>query len=330
MSGAYDPTYWPDTNYDRIGGDNDPVIGYAVQQDRMIVFKRRSIYLRSWELTTDEYSRTVMRYTSVPINTARGAYSADSIQLLENNPIFLSDEGAFGVYGTTIRDERNVEKMSNLINLVASGPVASIDYKGRYYLAIPGDKVWVCDYGRKVQDEATNKYVSVWYPWRNLPVNVWAEYGGDLYFGSNADGTLYRMKTKVDPLPYNDEGAPILAHFMSIFTTFDRDDQTKLVQSLIISMKPWSHSKLQIEYATEEGTSGVVHTEVMDLLSFGDINFNNFTFNSSRSERGFKVRIDDARNIQRFQVKLSSSGIVNEFFGFSSIDITYQTLSEVR
>jgi hypothetical protein len=330
MSGAYNPTYWPDTNYDRIGGDNDPVVGYAIQYDRMLVLKRNSIYLRSWELTEDGYGRTVMRFPSVPLGATDGAYTADSIVMIENTPLFLSDEGVFRIQGTNVRDERNVECVSKLTPIRASGIGRGIDHNGKYYLALADGDVWVCDYNRYAQDEATGRYQPVWYPWTDLPVNVWHAVQNDLLFGSATEGMVYRLKTKADPLPYNDNGEPINAHFTSIFTTFDKDHQTKLVQSLIVVMKPWSHAEMRLGYFTEDGASGVVHVEKMDLLDFGDINFASFTFLTSRAPRGFKVRIDDARNIQRFQVKLSSSGRANEFFGFSSIDITYQTLSEVR
>lgn len=330
LSGAYDPTYWPDTNYDRIGGDNDPVVGYAVQYDRMIVFKRNSIYLRSWELTGDEYGRTVMRFPAVPLHTGEGAYDADSIQMIENSPFFLSDHGVYSVIASNVRDERNVDLVSALVPIDATGHGAAIDFKGKYYLALESGTVWVCDYHRLVQDEATGRYQPVWYPWTGLPVNVWCSNDETLLFGSSDSGMVYRLKTKEDPYPYNDDGVVINSYFTSIFTTFNRDDMTKLVQSLIVSMKMWSRAELEIEYATEEGASGVVHVERMVLYDFTDIDFADFSFDTSRSPKAFKIRIDDARNIQRFQVKLSSSGVVDEFFGFYALDIVYQNLSEVR
>ncbi|MZQ99482.1 MAG: hypothetical protein GT601_17585 [Acidaminobacter sp.] len=331
LSGAYDPTYWPDTNFDRIGGDTDPVVGYAVQYDRMVVLKRRSVYLRNWSIEEDAYGRTVTHFPSVPLSRERGAYSAGSIQILNNNPVFLSDEGVYEVVGTNVRDERNVSPISSLTGIKAVGVGEGIDYKGKYYLATTGGTVWVCDYNTFVQDEATGRYQPVWYPWDNLPVNVWAE-DGDLLFGSNDRGMVYRVKPKdgSDLYPYNDDGAVINAYFSSIITTFERDDQTKLVQSLIIGMKPWNQAKLAVEYATEEGSSGVVHTERMDLFDYGVVDYGDWSYDTNRTVRAFKVRVDDARNIQRFQVRLTSSGVINEFFGFSSIDITYQNLSEVR
>jgi len=138
------------------------------------------------------------------------------------------------------------------------------------------------------------------------------------------------MKTKADSLPYNDDGAAILSYHHSIYSTFDRDDLTKLVQSLFISMKLWSRDQCNVGYATENGDSGVIHVERRVIIDFGNVDFSDFSFDTSRRPRGFKVRIDEARNIQQFSVRLSSSGVVNEFFGFSSIDIGYQYLSEVR
>jgi len=330
MSGAYDPTYWPDINYDRIGGDNDPVVGYAVQYDRMVVFKRRSVYLRSWEITEDAYGRTVTRFPSVPLNMERGAYSATSIRALNNNPVFLSDSGVYQVVGTNVRDERNVQPFSSLAGITASGAGEAIDYKGKYYLALASGAVWVCDYERALVDEATGKYQPVWYPWSGIAVNVWAE-DTDLLFGSSSIGMIYRMMDKAtDDYPYNDNGSAINAYFKGIFTTFGADHLTKLVQSLIITMKPFGRAKLTVEYATEEGASGVIHTEDMNLIDYDDIDYGDFSYDTSRSAKAFKVRVDDARNIQRFQITLGSSGVADQFFGFSSIDVIYQTLSEVR
>jgi hypothetical protein len=332
LTGVYDPTYWPDTNFDRVGGDNDFVVGYAVQHDKMIVFKRESIFVRSWELTEDAFGRTIMQFPAVNLNAGRGAYDADSIQIINNNPYFLSDDGVYEVVSTTVRDERNVEPVSSLVpSLKASGHGTSIDFENRYYLALEGGVVWVCDYRRQVLDEAAQKYQPVWYRWDNMPVNVWCSDGENLLFGSSEEGLIYRIKNpKVDKFPYNDEGQLIKAHFDSIFTTFDRDDMTKLVQSLFINQKMWSRAEIDVEYFTEEGMSGVIHTERIVLMDFIDIDFGEFSFLTSRFAKTFKVRVDDARNIQRFKLRLSSADKINRLFGFSSIAISYQTLSEVR
>ena len=138
------------------------------------------------------------------------------------------------------------------------------------------------------------------------------------------------MKDKTDTLPYNDDGAAIDAYYSTIFTTFDRDDMTKLVQSIIIAMKPWSRAEIIVDYATEEGASFDVHVERMVLIDFTQIDFRDFSFSTSRMPKAFKIRVDDARNVQQFQITLRSSLIPDEFFGFSSIDITFQYLSEVR
>ena len=332
LSGAYDPTYWPDTNFDRVGGDEESIVGYSILYDRLLVHKSdRSIYLRSWELQEDAYGRTVMRFPAVPINKGVGTYDADSIAILDNNPVFLSTQGGvYEVVGTNVRDERNIRPISTLVDIPASGHGASIDFKNRYYLALDNDVVWVCDYRRRVKDDASGDYQPVWYPWSNMPVNVWCTDGETLLFGSKDEGMVYRMKTKEDPFPYNDNGAVIETHYSTIFSTFDRDDLTKLIQNVIIKQKPWSRGEIQVEYATEQGTSGVVHIERVVLLDFGDIDFSDFSFETSRLPKAFNVRIDDARDVQQFQLTLRSSGVADEFFGIASIDISYQLLSEVR
>jgi hypothetical protein len=332
LIGDYDPTYWPDTNFDRVGGDNEAIVGYSIQYDRMIVHKAdRSLYLRSWELTEDAYGRTVMRFPAVPMGKGIGTYDADSIAIIENNPVFLSSQGGvYRIVGTNVRDERNVEPISTLVDIPATGHGASIDFNNRYYLAVDGDIVWVCDYRRLAYDEGTRTYQPVWYPWNNMPVNVWCTDGETLLFGSKNEGMVYRMKTKEDLYPYNDNGQPIPTHYTTIFTTFDRDDMTKLVQNIIISQKMWSRAEINVEVATEEGTAGVIHTERMVLFDYSDIDYSDWSYDTSRLPKAFNVRVDDARDIQMFQVTLRSSGEPDEFFGIISMDISYQYLSEVR
>ena len=332
MSGAYDPTYWPDTNYDRIGGDNDPVIGYEVLFDKMVVFKQNSIYQRGYELTTDAYGRTVMRFPATILNAGEGCIEANSIVLVENRPFFLSDTGVYAVEGGTVRDQNNVRKMSTLVDIVPNISFGhAVDHGDKYYLALDGDIVWVCDYHRAVKDEATGEAVPVWYKWDDMPVSYWLSCDLGLLFGSALSGMVYRMKEKDDVLPYNDDGAAISpCYWNGIFTTFDRDDMTKLIQMLTITQKPASHATLVVNYSTEEGDFDAEETQALDFMDYNTVDYSRWSYISTQYEQAFTVRVDNARGIQRFQVRLSSTGEVNDYMGFSSIDIIYQYLSGVR
>ena len=330
-NGNYDPTYWPDTNTDKVGADDSAIMGYAVQYDTMVVAKRNGWYLRSWELTEDSFGRTVLRFPSTILSGyTEGASFTDAIQIINNKPWFLTDVGMKEMRGSSVRDERNLEDISTLVRIPASGRGASIDFGSRYYLAVGEDTVWVSDYQRELKDNASGETKPIWYEWDNMPVNVWFNGGDYLYFGSKNDGKVYRMKTQDDLYPYNDNGEAINAKWDMHFSTLGRDYYTKLVQNVFIQQKKWSRGEIDVAYATEDTYSGVIHTESMILLDFSDIDFSNFSFDTSRLPRAFNVRIDDARGAQTFRIQLTSSGNPDEFFGFSSISITYQYLSEVR
>ena len=331
LNGAYDITYWPDTQYDRVGGDNDPIVGYEMQYDKLEVVKRNSLFQRTWELVTDAFGRTVMRHPATPLNAAGGCIAAGTIALLRNNPVFLSDHGMLTVVGTTVKDERNVEPFSPLTGIVGVAGALGIDFGNKYYLALSNGVVWVCDYNRSIQDEATNKYGPVWYKWTGVFVGCWYASYDTLYFGSDTLGMVYNFKDKVHLLPYNDDGEAITpCHWDSIFSTFDRDDMTKLVQKVTITQKPESHTTIVVGYSTEEGDFDDEHEEPLDFLDFAAIDFDRFSFLGVQTPQAFTVRIDNARNVQRFQIRLSSSDVVDDFMGFSSIDLIYQYLSGVR
>jgi len=332
LSGAYDPTYWPDTNYDRIGGDNDRIVGYSVQYDRMVVFKEHSIYLRSWEITTDANGRTVTRYPAVPLNSGEGCMEFDSIEMVENNPFFLSDTGVYEVVGSNVRDERNVRKVSTLVDITTDGNHGhAVDHRDRYYLSCGSGIVWVCDYHKQVKDEASGEYVPVWYKWSGVYAAFWCSDEDYLYFGSDTIGMVYRFKDPSEALPYNDDGAAIPdCHWDMIFSTFERDDLTKLVQKLTITQKPYSHATLVVGYSTEEGDYDAEHEEPLDFMDYNTVDYSRWSYLSTQYEQAFTTRIDNARGIQRFQARLSSTGEIDDFMGFSSIDIIYQYLSGVR
>jgi hypothetical protein len=331
LNGAYDPTYWPDTNYDRVGGDNDPIVGYEVQYDKLEVIKRNSVYHRTWELGVDAFGRTVMRHPATPLNSSGGCIAAGTIALLRNNPVFLSDNGMLTIEGTTTRDERNVQPFSPLTGIVGDEDALGIDFDGKYYLALPGGIVWVCDYNRGIKDEATGRTGPVWYKWTGVNVGCWYASSDTLYFGSNTVGGVYNFKAEDHVLPYNDDGVPISpCYWNSIFSTFDRDDMTKLVQKATITQKPASHSTIVVGYSTEEGDFDDEHEEPLDFMDYDAVDYDRWSYLGVQAEQAFTVRIDNARNVQRFQIRLSSSGVVDDFMGFSSIDLIYQYLSGVR
>jgi len=333
-TGAYDLTYWPDTYTDRVGGDNDPIVGYAIQYDYMVIIKRNSAFKRTYSIEQDAYGRTVTRFPSVPLNDYAGCVEADSIQMVKNDPWFLSDDGVYAVVGTSVRDQNDVEKRSPLIRINQGDYGVAIMVDDKYYLATGDDEVWVADVERSIKDEDTGKYGPVWYKWTNMPVSYWCSEGTNLLFGSNVEGQVYRMKDKVDDvMPYNDNGVAISpCYWTMVNSTMDRDDMTKLVLSLIITEKPFSQANMGIQYETEEGWFDVSSDTDLSLafMDYGNINYAAWSYLTTNNPQSFKVRIDNARGIQRFRLRIRSTDEVDVFMGFASIDINFQYLSGVR
>jgi hypothetical protein len=85
-----------------------------------------------------------------------------------------------------------------------------------------------------------------------------------------------------------------------------------------------------VGYSTEEGDFDDEHEEPLDFMDYDAVDYDRWSYLGVQAEQAFTVRIDNARNVQRFQIRLSSSGVVDDFMGFSSIDLIYQYLSGVR
>ena len=333
-TGAYDLTYWPDTYTDRVGGDNDPIVGYAIQYDYMIVFKQNSVFKRTYSIETDAFGRTVTRFPTVPLNDYIGCDEADSIQMVKNEPWFIAHDEIHAIVGTSVRDQNNAEERSTLIKISRGNHEAAILVGDKYYITAANDEVWVADTNRTVKDESSGDYMPVWYKWTNMPVNYWCSEGTALLFGSNTIGQVYRMKDKIDDtFPYNDDGAAISpCYWTMVNSTMDRDDMTKLVLSLIITEKPFNRAAVNIQYETEEGWFDVSSDTDLSLafMGYDDVDYSEWSYLTTRNPQAFKVRIDNARGIQRFRLRVKSTEEADRFMGFASLDINFQYLSGVR
>jgi hypothetical protein len=346
-SGLYDPTYWPENGFYKYP---EKVRGFSKQYDYLVVHRESGLH----QITYSE-NAGVASFPSKPINDEVGTLSTQSIQIIENNPVFLSKDGVYMLTASNVRDERNVSHISLTVDrklLLESGldQAVSIDYDKKYWLAA-NSKVYVLDYAQKTDLTPYGK----WYIYDNIPSSCFLEKDGYLYFGSSSDGLVYRFhKDAENSNSFNDDGKPINAYWKSKPLTFGTEERYKLVDSFYIGLKPAGATSVRFSYETDKSqgggrnvTTGIfdfntidftdfsLYTDVYDenfvifsLFDFGNLDFTNLTFQYSPFPKELKKKIK-AKKITHFQLSIANDRM-NESLTVLSLVIKYQILNFIR
>lgn len=323
--GLPDPSYWPENGFYRIGNDNEAVQGFSKQYDYLVIEKEFS----KWNIgITIENGKVT--FPIRPINDQIGTIARNSIQITENNPISLSKEGMYVLKASNIRDERNVEHISETIDryLLSESNLrdaVSVDYDKKYWLAL-NSKVYVLDYTQRSKGS-----FGEWYIFDNIPAGCFLEANGFLYFGSNREGLLYRFKKVLyDADPYNDDGQPINAYWKSKPINFGADEYYKVIDQLYVGIKPSGKTSVEISYETNNKRSIINENEPVqfNLFDFNRIDFSNFTFQFSSFPRSIKRKVK-AKKVTHFQLILGNSKL-DENLTILSLVIQYRYQGTVR
>ena len=116
QSGLYDPTYFPDLGYTRMGTDASAIVGYLKQYDSQLVIKsggaqEATSYLRSYLMADDGTALYPLQQGA----QGEGAAAPRSFATLNNLPLFLSARGVQGVFGTAVAEQRTIRSVSDAI-----------------------------------------------------------------------------------------------------------------------------------------------------------------------------------------------------------------------
>ncbi|MEU1980222.1 hypothetical protein [Nocardia sp. NPDC019309] len=296
-SGLYDPTYFEENRFYKFP---DTVKGFAKQYDYLVVERERGKHQISFELNNG-----VSSFPSRPINDQVGTLSPNSIQIIENNPVSLTKNGVYRLLASNVRDERNVQHISeNIDRMLLKEPnleeAISIEYDQKYWLGINGN-VYIFDY-----------MVGEWYVFDNIHASYFFEKDRELYFGSSKKGLLYKFKSVNDVFPYNDDGHFINSYWKSAKVNFNMAEMNKLVQKLFVTMEPMRHTSCNFYYVSDMVSFPRNKSNLPDYANF---NYGKSLYNDKIFDAKTEF-IDSARN---------------EWFDYETIDYslwTYNTSEE--
>jgi hypothetical protein len=288
QSGLYDPTYFPDTGYTKVGADTSAIVGYLRQFDNMLIIKAdneqdATIFKRTAELNDDNEAIFPLRAGVAGV----GAVSKYAFGILRDDPLFLAKEGVFATtvgYGDVTQQRYAQERSyyvkprllreTNLQNAVAAV------WKGLYVLCV-NEHCYVADSKQKTGKSGTETAGYEWYYWTNIPAVCFMVYGDTLYFGTS-DGRICKFSTLSTVYQFADNDEAIDAYWGTILDDDGDFMRFKTMPKMGsgVMIKPYSKSSVKVYLRSDTFLDTLVKTGETDVFDFGSVDFSEFSFST--------------------------------------------------
>lgn len=319
QSGLYDPTYFPDTGYARMGTDASAVMGYLKQYESQIVLKsdgsqEAASFLRTYMMADDGAALYPLKQGA----QGAGAVSSRCFAALNDMPMFLSARGVQGIFGTAVAEQRTMRSVSDAILAKLereddlSNACAAV-FEGKYYLAVNGH-MYVAD-GALYEENGD----PAWFFWDNVPAQCLTVLDGQLWFGT-ADGRLCRFARTDEPHAYCDDEAAIDAYWRTPTLPLADWSRFKTVRDVVPTLMPYSRSGATIQYENENGKQ-LTLSRNMDLFSLKTLDFSRFSFRCVPGAVSYRTRWKQHRS-PLFAVRIGNDR-PNEPFGLLALTIRW-------
>lgn len=273
------PLYFAENMKTSVGKYGSEVVGIAVQQNKLIAFKKDEIYkinitdknTSSLQLLYDnEYDFSAgNRLTTTPIHLEIGCIAPNSIALCGNKLVWVGKGGKiYTLITTTYGKENNVYEVSLPINRVIEGlnsrelgDAFAVEHNG-YYMVCIDKNVFLMDYKIKnfgvsttftgLKDTADS--IS-WYRWsfpHEADFTTFSEIGGNLLIGCKIDKVFYMalLEGNKDTAVQSDgqtiKEYPISAFFFTGNMPPKDLEQLKNIDEVYIECSNSSHIDLEI------------------------------------------------------------------------------------
>lgn len=334
-SEQYDPTYFPDTGYSRLGSEVSAIKGYAVINNYLATVKdenepSQSIFIREGDLVTDESTKISTPQFKL-INTLQGigAIARDSFAYLQTEPLFLTRSGIYAVTAQDITGEKYTQNRSFYLNgeltreLDLENAMAVV-FNDMYVLSI-NNKLYILDGLQPTRTDRSEPYATRQYAafyCTDIPANcIWVDKQA-LWFGTT-DGRVCRFDTDIEALEsYNDNGKAIYCcwetpdidgHLFYKNKSF-RYIAIRMMSALKTSLKLWAMARGSWSFIKEDTASGI-------FFDFENIDFESFTFSTDRTDKvaHSKIRV---KKVDKARFKIEN-GNLNEPFGLVNLALEY-------
>jgi len=332
----YDPTYWADTWYSKLGSDNSAIMGYSIINNYLAAHKDVNELAQSILIRSGAYEEDQPVFKLVNTLQGAGAISKYCFSYLETEPVFLTRLGIYSVTAQDITGEKYAQDRSyylegKLLKEPHLDRAHGFTWKDYYFVSI-NDHLYILDGLQPLQRDRAKPYATRQYAgfyFTNIPASCFAEIRSRLFFGSE-DGHIYMFYSdERDINSYNDNGDPITC----IWETADIDKQLfykkKTYRYLAVRCLPEIQSSIQV-YAQKEGVWAELKDDMQKLkyFSYQNLQYSKMTYSTNATQRisATKIRL---KKLDHVRFKFVNSKL-NEPLSINNFAVEYTQAGNVK
>jgi len=326
---SYGMKYFPDTQYEHLLQNNEPIMAAAKQGGELIIFKTRSLFAVTYEFDGQD-----VYYPLREFNSTIGCDMPGSVQLIDNSLVFANTYGGvFTIVTTAGKQEENVKPVSANINMsllheTNLAAATSVDYDRKYWLCV-GSVAYVWDYeiapfyGYTDYEKAQRRLV--WFKFANIDAAVW-HFDKYLYYAARQKKGVSKLVRFIDA--QSDFGSPIEAYWISKAYDFGLPNYLKTVLEVYPSLVAYSNSAATITVSSEQSYSFYTKTVEAESFSWRQFSWAYFTWAIQRYAKPCKLK-PKMKNVVYCQVKLHNNEIYRDM-GISDFCIDYIVNNKIK
>ena len=282
--------YFPATAHVDIGPSNFTLTDLTRQYDRLLATTNRpeayylTISTEQLDVVLSDNSK-VTRYvpavSTFPLNEVHGNMAPGQGQLIENYPVTIDKTSLTLWKATNVRDEKNMEDISQRINLdlnkMNMRAVITLDFEPENQLWFGyGNTIYIYNYYNKTFSRI--KITDSFTTYSNL--------GNFVYMGLE-DGRI--VKWSEDFADF--DGDTITAHWEMNFSDFGVAYLRKTMNRLWVLMQPQAKSSAEIGYITNRKESSVKKRIEYKVQVLDNVEFDDFSFQISSNPQPFRLKL---------------------------------------
>ena len=285
--------YFPATYQLDIGVKNFAVTDLTRQYDRLIATTNRpEAYTLGIDLI-DVNGTSTPSVVTLPLNEVHGNIAFAQGQVINNNPVTFEDNQIIEWTSTSIRDERNMQvisdKISDDLNKLDLSTAKTCDFqsKGQLWIAM-ADKIYIYNYLNGTAKYGSKSGRINTYSRLQLPVDTdLFQVIGNYMYMSTTSGKLMKFDEN-----YQDfDGEIINAHWEMNFSNFGASYLRKTMRKLWVTMQPQAHSSADIGYITNRNVSNVSKTISYSMSVLDAVDFGKWSFEVSTNPQPFRLKL---------------------------------------
>lgn len=338
--------YFPATAHTDIGPKNFAVTDLTRQYDRLLATtnKPEAYYLtistEQLPVTLGDGSSTtryVPAVSTFPLNEVHGNVAPGQGRVLDNNPVTFEDSQIIQWKSTNIRDERNMEVISQRIKLdldkISMNTIKSLDLqeKNQLWVMCPTagkTKVWIYNYSNKTFSRL------------ELPdvMTDICSLDGEVYMATSEHGILKFSEVFAtygnNPTSLNteteakaiEEKIKIKAYWEMNFSDFGVPYLRKTMGKLWVSLQPQNWTTCEVSFISNRVVSTIKKEIEYTKQWFDNVNFADWHFTSSINPQPFRLKLKakkftnmkiTIRNEDKSACTVLSLALQVESFGYS-------------